>query len=200
MVIKCEDIWREVSNYIDDDVDPSLKLAMDQHFATCPKCRAVLDGTRNIVQIYGDEKAFTLPADFYPQLHRKLEDRVEGARGQGSAWILAVAAAILLTATVLVASVRDRNTPQLRAAMSRPVSEKFKGLVVVADESKVFHVAGCTYIHGKPQTMSADEAIHEGFTPCVRCLHELREQSAEDPQILDNDVASRDPAMDSDLK
>jgi putative zinc finger protein len=200
MVLKCEDIWREISNYIDDDIDPSLKLAMDQHFATCQKCRAILDGARNVIQIYGDEKAFTLPADFYPQLHRKLEDRVEGPRGQGSAWMLAIAAAILLTATVLVAGVRDRNTPRLRAAMSDPVSNNFKGLVVVADDTKLFHVAACPFIHGQPHQMSAEEAIHEGFTPCVRCLHELLEQSARNPQILDRDVASKDPAMDIDLK
>jgi len=196
MVLKCEDVWQEISNYIDDDIDPSLKLAMDQHFATCQKCRAVLAGTRNVVQIYGDDQAFKLPNDFYPQLHRKLEDRVEGPRGHGSAWILAVAAAVLLTATVLFASVRDRGTPQLRAAMSRPVAERIKGLVVVADDTKVFHVAGCPYIHGKPHAMSAEEAVHEGFTPCVRCLHELLQQSAANRWILDGDVTSKDPAMD----
>jgi hypothetical protein len=198
MVLKCEDIWREVSNYVDDDIDSSLKTAMDQHFATCPKCRAVLAGTCNVVQIYGDEHAFKLPADFYPQLHRRLEDRVEGPRGQSSAWILAVAAAVLLTATVLVASVRDRGTPQLRDAMSQPVTERIRGLVVVADDTKVFHVAGCPYIHGKPHTMSAEEAVHGGFTPCVRCLHELLQQSAGKRWILDGDVASKDPAMDVD--
>ena len=35
MVLKCEDIWREVSNYIDGDVDPQLKVAMEQHIAGC---------------------------------------------------------------------------------------------------------------------------------------------------------------------
>ena len=70
MVLKCEDIWREVSNYIDGDVDPQLKVAMEQHIAGCQKCRAVLAGSRNVVQIYGDDRAFRLPADFYPQLHQ----------------------------------------------------------------------------------------------------------------------------------
>jgi predicted anti-sigma-YlaC factor YlaD len=45
MVLKCEDIWREVSNYIDGDVDPQLKVAMEQHIAGCQKCRAVLAGS-----------------------------------------------------------------------------------------------------------------------------------------------------------
>jgi len=101
---------------------------------------------------------------------------------------------------VLVAGVRDRNTPRLRAAMSDPVSNNFKGLVVVADDSKLFHIAACPFIHGQPHQMSAEEAIHEGLTPCVRCLHGLLEQSARNPDILDGDVASKDPAMDVDLK
>ncbi len=198
MVMKCEEMWLEISNYIDGEVSPSLKVAMDKHVAGCRQCRAVLDGARNVVRLYGDEKAFALPSNFYPHLHSGLVDRVEGARGQGGAWALAVAAAILLTATVLVAQVRDRGTPQLRAAMARPVTERVKGLVVVADDTKVFHVAGCEFIHGMPHTMSAENAIREGFTPCVRCLHELYEKSAWVSATMDNDVASKDPAMNLD--
>ncbi|HEY0702212.1 MAG TPA: zf-HC2 domain-containing protein [Candidatus Acidoferrales bacterium] len=198
MVMKCEEMWREISNYIDGEVSPALKLAMDQHLAGCRQCQSVLDGARNVVHLYGDEKAFALPANFYPQLHNGLVDRVEGPRGRGTAWILGIAAAILLTATVLVAGVRDRGTPQLRAAMARPAIERIKAMVVVADDTKVFHVAGCEYIHGQPHTMSADEAVHEGYTPCVRCLHELYEQSARNLALRDNDVASKDPAMDID--
>jgi hypothetical protein len=198
MVMKCEEMWLEISNYIDAEVSPALKGAMDQHLAGCRQCTAVLDGARNVVRLYGDEKAFALPANFYPQLHSGLVDRVEGARGQGRAWMLAIAAAILLTATVLVAGVRDRDSPQLRAAMARPAPERIKGLVVAADDTKVFHVAGCGYIHGTPRTMPAEEAIREGFTPCVRCLRELVERSAWNSATMDNDVASKDPAMNLD--
>ena len=27
MVVKCEDVWREISNYFEGDLDPALKLA-----------------------------------------------------------------------------------------------------------------------------------------------------------------------------
>jgi len=35
MVVKCEDVWREISNYIEGDLDPALKRAMEEHFAQC---------------------------------------------------------------------------------------------------------------------------------------------------------------------
>jgi hypothetical protein len=45
-------------------------------------------------------------------------------------------------------------------------------LVVVADDAKVFHVAGCEFIHDKARvrTLTAKQAIEEGDTPCLRCL------------------------------
>lgn len=198
MVLKCKDIWREVSNYIDGDLDPQLKLAMDEHLAGCAKCRAVLDGTRNVVHIYGDEKAFKLPADFHPQLHRQLEARVQGTRVQSSAWLLAVAAVVLLTASVWVAMVHNRATVPVHHTLSPATAEKIKTLVVVAGDTKYFHLAGCPYIHGQQRTMLADEALRQGLLPCDKCLKDLAQQLSGIGPILDNDVASKDPAMDSD--
>jgi hypothetical protein len=200
MVLKCEDIWREVSNYIDGDVDPQLKVAMEQHIAGCQKCRAVLAGSRNVVQIYGDDRAFRLPADFYPQLHRKLEDRVQGpGRRAGSAWILAVAAAILLAASVWVVKVHERPALEAHHTLSPEMAEKLKTLVVVTGDSKYFHLAGCPYIHGQTRTMFADEALREGLKPCDKCLKDLAEQLTSGGPNPDQDVASKDPAMDIDV-
>ena len=197
MVLKCEDIWREVSNYVDGDLDPQLKLAIDEHLAECAKCRAVLDGTRNVVQVYGDEKAFKLPADFHPQLHRQLQARVQGRRAQGSAWILAVAAMILLAASVWFVTLHNRVAVPVHHTMSPETAERIKTLVVVAGDTKYFHLAGCPYIHGQQRTMFADEALRQGLIPCDKCLKDLAEQLTGIGPILDNDVASKDPAMDA---
>src|ERR1700722_11130206 len=196
MALKWEDIWREISNYVEGDLDPQLKRAMDEHFAGCAKCRAVLDGTRNVVQIYGDEKAFKLPPDFHPQLHRQLEARVQGTRTQGSAWILAVAAMVLLAASVWVATLHNRAVP-VHHTLSPATAEQIKTLVVVAGDTKYFHLAGCPYIHGRQRTMFADQALREGLLPCDKCLKDLAQQLSGIGSILDNDVASKDPAMDA---
>jgi hypothetical protein len=79
------------------------------------------------------------------------------------------------------------------------MAEKLKTLVVVTGDSKYFHVAGCPYIHGQTRTMFADEALREGLKPCDKCLKDLAEQLSSGGPNPDQDVASKDPAMDIDV-
>ena len=45
-------------------------------------------------------------------------------------------------------------------------------LVVVSEGAKDFHRPGCDVIHNKDKvrTLTAKEAIRQGYVPCVRCL------------------------------
>jgi anti-sigma factor RsiW len=36
--ISCEEVWRDISDYIDDDLDPVQRAALDQHFVECRHC------------------------------------------------------------------------------------------------------------------------------------------------------------------
>ncbi len=70
--ISCVEVWREISNFLEESVDPELRARMEAHFAVCSNCKAVLDGTKNIVKLIGDEQAFDVPAGFSEHLFRKL--------------------------------------------------------------------------------------------------------------------------------
>ena len=72
MVVNCEHVWREISNYLENEVDSATRAAMEAHFKECKHCTAVLDGTRNVVQLYGDDRLFELPAGFSQRLQRRL--------------------------------------------------------------------------------------------------------------------------------
>jgi methylphosphotriester-DNA--protein-cysteine methyltransferase len=52
--------------------------------------------------------------------------------------------------------------------------------VIVTDEAKVFHVAGCSFIHNKDKirTLTAGEAMREGYVPCLRCMRKYLQASA----------------------
>jgi hypothetical protein len=69
--ISCSEVWREISNYIDDDVDPELRARMEAHFKVCKHCAAVLDGTRNVVKLVADEAEFEVPAEYGSRLYSK---------------------------------------------------------------------------------------------------------------------------------
>lgn len=71
--ISCVDVWREISNYVDGDVDPVLRVRIATHLKSCAHCSAVVDGTRNVIRLMGDGKSFDLPKGFSERLKQKLE-------------------------------------------------------------------------------------------------------------------------------
>lgn len=72
--ISCVEVWRELSNYVDGTVDPELRRRMEEHFKACEHCTAILDGTRNVVRLVGDGRAFNLPTGFSQRLKKRLRD------------------------------------------------------------------------------------------------------------------------------
>jgi hypothetical protein len=74
--IECAEVWRQISNYLDGDVDSGLRATMSSHFKGCAHCSAVLDGTRNVVKLVGDGRAFQIPAGVSQRFYRKLRDHL----------------------------------------------------------------------------------------------------------------------------
>lgn len=174
-IVNCEQVWREVSNYLEGEVDAGLRSRMDDHFQTCSACRSLLEGTRNVIRLYGDERMIEVPLGFGSRLQRRLAQswRVPGRSwSPWSAWLVPVAALLLIGAGVRIAS--SRTVPQVllseHAQPARNIPSDM--VVVVSADAKEFHVPGCEFIHNKDQerTLTAKEAVRQGYVPCVRCL------------------------------
>jgi len=172
MVVRCEEVWREISNYIDGEIDQPLRTAMEAHIAGCSKCKAILDGTRNVARLYGDERMYPLPLGFSSRLRGKLEQKLSPQRGGALGWMVAFAAAVLAVGTFAVGNSSAFNKPPLRSEHAQPgIHVPPQMMVVVADRGKTFHVQGCEFIHDKTvRSMPAEEAIREGYSPCFRCM------------------------------
>ena len=82
MVLNCKHVWREVSNYLDGTVDANLRAAIEKHLAHCRHCAAVLDSTRNILILVGDDRTFELPVGYSDRLHARLSEVIENAPGR----------------------------------------------------------------------------------------------------------------------
>jgi len=76
MVLNCKHVWDQISAYIDGEVAPELREAIDRHLAHCRHCAAVLDSTRNILVLIADERTFDLPVGFSARLHEKLNQEL----------------------------------------------------------------------------------------------------------------------------
>jgi len=181
MVVSCEQVWREVSNYVDGDVDAGLRAAMDEHFRTCQRCASVLAGTQNVVRLYGDERMLEVPSGFSRRLEKRIgrgQAHILGERRQWwsswAAWLIPAAALLLIAGSVkLTNSVGSRIF--VRSQQGEPAKNIPPDLqVVVSDGEKLFHVAGCKFIKDptSERTMTAQEATKEGYTPCPRCLRQ----------------------------
>jgi hypothetical protein len=177
MVVSCEEVWREISNYLEGEVDPALRSAMEEHLRGCKHCTAVLDGTRNVIQLYGDERMVEVPLGFSHRLHRRLEDNMPGNNSRRTffGWMVAAAAAVLVAGGFEVAQSSSRNPSELRSEHAQPGSGvPPEMMVLVTSDGKTFHRAGCEFIHDKDKehlrTIQAREAQREGYVPCVRCM------------------------------
>ena len=174
-VVKCEQVWREISNYVDGEVDATLRAAMDAHFHDCPRCRSVLEGTRNVTRLYGDERMLEVPAGFSGRLEKRLAKNVRAERSGGfswTAWLVPVAALALVAGGFKYASSHTFDYP-LKSEHAQPGHDIPPDMqVVVADGTRLFHVAGCEFIHNKEtvRTMTAKDALREGYVPCLRCM------------------------------
>lgn len=71
--ISCREVWRELSNYVDQTLDPALRARMEEHFRECAHCTAILDGTRNVIRLVGDGRIFDLPPGFSDRLKKRLQ-------------------------------------------------------------------------------------------------------------------------------
>jgi len=80
--IDCVEVWRQISNYLEGEVDPALRASMASHFKDCAHCSAVLDGTRNVMKLVGDGKAFEIPAGASQKFYNKLNDHLAARKSR----------------------------------------------------------------------------------------------------------------------
>lgn len=71
--LNCRKVWREISNYLDGEVDQELRARLDAHFKKCASCTAVLDDTRNVVNLIGEGIEFRLPPGFSEKLRESIK-------------------------------------------------------------------------------------------------------------------------------
>ena len=75
--LTCTEAWREISEMIDDALDPEMRERLQLHFEHCAHCKAVYDGTRNVVKLVADDRFFDVPAEMSERLARRLASEAE---------------------------------------------------------------------------------------------------------------------------
>jgi predicted anti-sigma-YlaC factor YlaD len=61
--VNCKSIVKEISNYLEEALEPSLKSSIEKHLENCEDCRIVVDTTKKTVQIFCNSEPAPLPED-----------------------------------------------------------------------------------------------------------------------------------------
>ena len=71
--LDCRKVWRELSNYLDGEVDQELRSGLEAHFKGCAHCTAVLDEIRKVVKLISEGIEFRLPQGFSEKLKESIK-------------------------------------------------------------------------------------------------------------------------------
>jgi Putative zinc-finger len=82
--IPCQEVWRELTNYMEGDVTAEMRERIAEHLRTCAHCRAVYVGSKNVVQLLGNGKAFELPSGFSRRLYDRLQAELKSGLAPSS--------------------------------------------------------------------------------------------------------------------
>jgi len=168
----CRDVWPAISDYLDGELSPALRAEIDQHVAGCPKCASVLHGTQNIVRLYRDPRMMPAPTGIRAGLRQRIQAHAAPQRGTLRGLFTGLAVVGAFAILLLMAGSYSGNETALRAAMSHPAYSTPVDPGFVTAHGKLFHRAGCPFMHGPETLLSAADAVAAGYAPCVRCMKE----------------------------
>jgi anti-sigma factor RsiW len=74
--VNCKGVIREVSNYIDGELDLTIRQELERHLEHCEDCALILDQTRKSIEILCDSEPIPLSADVQSRLRAALRDKL----------------------------------------------------------------------------------------------------------------------------
>jgi predicted anti-sigma-YlaC factor YlaD len=73
---KCEKVLSELSEYLDQGIDPALRAEIEQHLMKCKDCRIVVDTTKKTIDIFCSSEPAPLPDDARHRLYDALQRKI----------------------------------------------------------------------------------------------------------------------------
>jgi hypothetical protein len=75
-MVSCKHVLDELSNFIDDDIDPRLKGEIEDHLKACRRCSVLHDSLRKVLVIVADERTFEIPIGYSERLHAFIDEQI----------------------------------------------------------------------------------------------------------------------------
>lgn len=73
--IDCREVWKEMVNYMEGDLTADLRDRISRHLQGCRHCKAVYDGSQNVIRLLGGSNLVELPEGFSRRLYDRLRNQ-----------------------------------------------------------------------------------------------------------------------------
>jgi len=87
-LLTCKDFLNELSEYLDDSLDPAVKARLHEHVNNCPNCWVVLDTTQRTIRVFKGMEPQAIPTDIHSRLLSALQRKMAAGKstsGSGQA-------------------------------------------------------------------------------------------------------------------
>jgi hypothetical protein len=81
-LLTCKDFLKELSDFLDDTLDPNIRAALSKHVEECPNCWVILDTTQRTIKVYKGLEPQTIPPDIHTRLMTALQKKMAAAPKQ----------------------------------------------------------------------------------------------------------------------
>ncbi len=75
-LVTCKDFLNELSEYLDETVDGSVRQELEQHLSECPNCYVVCDTTKKTIAIYRGSEQYPIPGEVHQRLLAALRQKL----------------------------------------------------------------------------------------------------------------------------
>lgn len=80
--MNCSDFLKELTDYLDGELDQRTKEELDEHLAWCHDCFVVCNTTKKTIEIYRDSSLYELPDDLRVRLQTAIIGKCEMHKAQ----------------------------------------------------------------------------------------------------------------------
>jgi anti-sigma factor RsiW len=67
--VKCSDFLKELTDYLDNTMDPQTRAELEEHLQWCHNCYVVCNTTKSTIEIYRGSELYELPDDLRSRIH-----------------------------------------------------------------------------------------------------------------------------------
>jgi anti-sigma factor (TIGR02949 family) len=80
-LLTCKDFLNELSEFLDETLDPNVRAALHKHVNECPNCWVIMDTTQRTIKVYKGLEPQSIPPDIHSRLMTALQKKMSAGGG-----------------------------------------------------------------------------------------------------------------------